>query len=118
MQVEKPRWQPLECAVPAEVLRSEVEAWARRIGVEPRQVRLAPMKHKWASCSSAGRVSFSRDLLREPARFRAEVIAHELLHMKVPNHGRVFRALLRAYLERVGIRAEAGAPSRRPLRTK
>jgi len=23
---------------------------------------------------------------------------HELLHLKVPNHARVFRALLRAYL--------------------
>ena len=30
--------------------------------------------------------------------FRAEVIAHELLHLKVPNHGRVFKALLRGYL--------------------
>jgi len=27
-----------------------------------------------------------------------EVIVHELLHLKVPNHGKVFRALLKAYL--------------------
>jgi predicted metal-dependent hydrolase len=36
--------------------------------------------------------------LRKPASFRAEVIVHELLHVKVPNHGKVFRALLRAHL--------------------
>lgn len=29
---------------------------------------------------------------------RAEVIVHELLHLKVANHGPVFRALLKAYL--------------------
>jgi predicted metal-dependent hydrolase len=27
-----------------------------------------------------------------------EVIVHELLHLKVPNHGKVFRALLKAHL--------------------
>jgi predicted metal-dependent hydrolase len=26
------------------------------------------------------------------------VIVHELLHLKVPNHGKLFTALLRAYL--------------------
>lgn len=57
------------------------------------------MRRKWASCSSRGRLTFDRELLKKPARFRAEVIVHELLHLKVPNHGKLFRALLRAYLE-------------------
>jgi hypothetical protein len=26
------------------------------------------------------------------------VIVHELLHLKVPNHGKLFRALMKAYL--------------------
>ncbi|WP_299755695.1 M48 family metallopeptidase, partial [uncultured Chloroflexus sp.] len=46
-----------------------------------------------------GRLTFDTDLLRQPAEFRREVIIHELLHLKVPNHGKVFKALLRAYLE-------------------
>jgi predicted metal-dependent hydrolase len=57
------------------------------------------MKRKWASCSSKGRLTFNQDLLGQPASFRAEVIVHELVHLKVPNHGRLFRALVRAYLE-------------------
>ena len=89
---------PLEEAVPAEVFKAEVRSWARRIGVEPEEVHLRPMKRKWASCSSNGRLTFNTELLREPAAFRAEVIVHELLHLKVPNHGKLFRALLRAYL--------------------
>jgi len=91
-------WQPLEEAVPADVFRAEVQAWARRIGVTPREVRIRPLKHKWASCSSQGRLTFDVDLLRRPAAFRREVIVHELLHLKVPNHGNLFRALLRAHL--------------------
>ena len=56
------------------------------------------MKRKWASCSSKGRLTFSPEPLRQPAAFRREAIVHELLHLKVPNHGPLFRSLLRAYL--------------------
>ncbi len=94
---------PLEETVPADVLKSEVLAWARRIGVTPKEIHIRPMKRKWASCSSSGRLTFSTDLMRQPAEFRAEAIVHELLHLKVPNHGPLFRVLLRAYLaERKG----------------
>ena len=88
----------LEEAVPAAVFRAEVETWARRIGVEPKEIRVRPMKRKWASCSSSGRLTFDNGLLRQPAHFRAEAIVHELLHLKVPNHGRLFRSLLRSHL--------------------
>ena len=57
-------WQPLEDTVPAEVLRAEVMAWAERLGVTPREVRVRPMRRKWASCSSAGRLTFNSELLR------------------------------------------------------
>ena len=93
---------PLEEVVGAAVFKAEVEAWAKRIGVHPREIRLRPMKRKWASCSSHGRLTFHSEILREPARFRAEAIVHELLHMKVPNHGKLFRALLRSHLASSG----------------
>ncbi len=91
-------WAPLEDTVPAEVLRSEVAAWARRIGVEPKSVRIRPMKRKWASCSSKGNLCLSTELMGQPAEFRAEAIVHELLHLRVPNHGQLFTALLKSYL--------------------
>lgn len=90
--------QPLEELVPVAVFKAEVAAWAWRIGVQPKEIRLRPMKHKWASCSSRGRLTFDTALLRRPAQFRAEAIAHELLHLKVPNHGRLFKALSKALL--------------------
>ena len=95
----RPAWAPLEEQVPADVFKAEVQAWARRIGVAPREIRLQAMRRKWASCSSKGRLTFDPDLLRQPAVFRADVIVHELLHLKVPNHGKLFKALLRSHLD-------------------
>ncbi len=91
-------FQPLEETVPAEVFKAEVSSWAKKIRVEPKEIHVRPMKKKWASCSSKGRLTFNTDLLKEPASFRREVIVHELLHLKVPNHGKVFKSLLKAYL--------------------
>lgn len=78
--------------------KSQVAQWAVRIRVRPRQVRLQPMRCKWASCSTRGTVSFSTEVLAQPAAFREYVIVHELLHLKVPNHGKLFKTLLRAYI--------------------
>lgn len=92
------RWTPLEELVPKDVFKAEVAAWARRMKVEPKEVHVRPMRTKWGSCSTTGRVTFDAGLLSEPAEFRRQVIVHELLHLKVPNHGKLFRSLLRAYL--------------------
>ena len=90
--------QPLEDIVPSQVFKSEVMAWAKRIGVEPKEIRLRQLKNKWASCSSSGRLTFNSEILQKPARFRAEAIVHELLHLKVPNHGKLFKELMKVLL--------------------
>jgi predicted metal-dependent hydrolase len=88
----------LEETIPPAILKDEVHRWAERLGVEPKEIHIRSMKRKWASCSSSGRVTFDTDLLREPTGFRSEVIVHELLHLKVANHGKLFRSLMRAHL--------------------
>jgi len=90
--------ETLEQIVPGQVFKTEVLAWAKRIGVEPKEIRLRPMKSKWASCSSNGRLTFNTEILQQPAAFRAEAIVHELLHLKIPNHGKLFKNLMRAHL--------------------
>jgi hypothetical protein len=91
-------WTPLEDVVTKDVFKAEVAAWAKRIGVTLKELHVRPMKRKWGSCSSHGRATFSTDLLTQPAKFRREAIVHELLHLKVPNHGKLFKSFLRAYL--------------------
>src|SRR5438552_3153944 len=82
----------------AGAFKAHVAQWAQRLRVRPRQVRVQMMGRKWASCSTRGTVSFSTEVLDQPSEFREYVIVHELLHLKVPNHGKLFKTLLRAYI--------------------
>jgi predicted metal-dependent hydrolase len=43
---------------------------------------------------SAGTISLALDLDDEESQFQDFVIVHELLHLKLPNHGRLFKALM------------------------
>ena len=89
----------LEQIIPGQVFKAEVLTWAKRIGVEPKEIRVRLMKSKWASCSSNGRLTFNSEILHQPASFRREAIVHELLHLKVPNHGKLFKNLMKSFLE-------------------
>ena len=88
----------LEERVAADVFKAEVRRWADQIGVEPKEIHVRSMKRKWASASSAGRLTFDTDLLTEPPDKRAEIIVHELVHLKIGNHGPLFRNLVRSHL--------------------
>ena len=78
--------------------KAEVIKWAEKISVEPRQIRIQKMTKKWASCSTKGCVCFSTDILNAPKAFQEYVIVHELLHLQIPNHGKLFKSLLNVYL--------------------
>lgn len=79
-------------------IRNRVHSWAARLGVQPRSVRIRPMTRKWGSCSTAGNVTLAADLASQPPGFQDFVVAHELLHLRIPNHGKLFKALMTAYV--------------------
>jgi predicted metal-dependent hydrolase len=81
-----------------EAFRAEVRRWAEKIRVKPSGVYVQRMTRKRASCSSKGRLCFASSLLKEPAPVREAAIVHELIHLIVPNHGKLFKSMLRAYL--------------------
>ena len=78
--------------------KARVKEWASKLKVKPSQVRLQRMTKKWGSCSTSGWVTFDLGLTDERQEFQDYVIVHELLHLKVPNHGKLFKSYLRAYL--------------------
>jgi len=84
----------------AEDFKEQVERWADEIGVPIAEIHIRDMRNKWASCSAKGRLTFDRSLLDQRRQTRLEVILHELLHVRYPNHGRMFKRLLRAYLQK------------------
>lgn len=83
-----------------EEFKVEVRHLATGMKTEAREIHLRPMKNKWASCSSGGRLTFDTKLLDEPAKFRKDVIVHELLHLTIPNHGKMFKVLQRSYVRK------------------
>ncbi|TYB90004.1 MAG: M48 family metallopeptidase [Kosmotoga sp.] len=84
----------------AKEFKEEVMFLAQDIGVEPKEIQIRKMKRKWGSCSSKGRLTFATALLEKPKDFRLKAVLHELLHLKYPNHGRMFRTMLNNYLEK------------------
>jgi predicted metal-dependent hydrolase len=79
-------------------LRTRVDHWARRLKVTPRVVRVQRMARKWGSCSTNGTVTLAHDLVDRSLEFQDFVIVHELLHLRLPHHGRLFKALMTLYV--------------------
>jgi predicted metal-dependent hydrolase len=79
---------------PADRLRRRVDHWAARLRVMPRIVRVQRMTRKWGSYSRRGILTLALDLERRDRSFQDFVIVHELLHIRIANHGRLFKALM------------------------
>jgi len=83
-----------------EEFKEDVLILAKEVGVNPREIHIQTMKRKWASCSNRGRLTFDKSLLNEPKEVRFKVILHELLHLRYPNHRKMFNSLLDTYLQK------------------
>ncbi len=81
-----------------EEFKDRVREWAGKLDVKVQSIALRPMKNKWASCSTAGKLNFNAELLDFDRDVADYVIVHELLHFFVPNHGKLWKSLMRAHL--------------------
>ncbi len=81
-----------------EEFKQRVLEWAERLGVQARSLAVRQMRNKWASCSTAGNLNFNAELIPMSKKIGDYVIVHELLHFSVPNHGRLWKSLMRAHL--------------------
>jgi predicted metal-dependent hydrolase len=81
-----------------EQFKDRVRQLASKLGVDIRTLTVRSMKKKWASCSPNGVLTFEAELLKFDRKIGDYVIVHELLHCHVPNHGRLCKSLMTAYL--------------------
>lgn len=75
-----------------------VKRWAEKLGVEVKRVYLRQMNKKWASCSGKGVLTLNRDITLLPQELLDYLICHELIHIKIPNHGKNFKTLMASYI--------------------
>lgn len=78
--------------------KERVYHWAAKLDVKVNSIALRPMSNKWASCSTGGTLNFNAELLDFDRDVGDYVIVHELLHFFVPNHGKLWKSLMRAHL--------------------
>jgi hypothetical protein len=95
-----------------EAFKTRVFEWADKLDIKIRSLAVRPMRNKWASCSTAGNLNFNEELLTFEKDIADYVIVHELLHFFVPNHGKLWKSLMRAHLgnyEEVEVRLQVKA---------
>jgi len=78
--------------------RKRVLGWADRLDTSVTSITVRPMKTKWASYSTTGRLTFDTLLLELHKSLQDYVIVHELLHSRIPNHGKLWKSLMHAHL--------------------
>ena len=78
--------------------KAKVYQWAEKLDVQINWLGVREMRNKWASCSSNGNLNFNAELLGFDEELQNYVIVHELLHFSVPNHGKLWKSLMTAYL--------------------
>lgn len=76
-----------------------VERWEKILGVQAQKLVYRNMKSRWGSCQpETGRICINTRLALYPPECLEYVIVHELCHLRHPNHGKGFYALLEAAL--------------------
>jgi predicted metal-dependent hydrolase len=78
--------------------KERVYHWAEKLEVKVVWLGVRAMRNKWASCSAGGHLNFNEELLGLEPELWDYVIVHELLHFFIPNHGKLWKSLMRAHL--------------------
>lgn len=82
-----------------EEFKTRVRQWAEKLDIEVKIISIRQMKNKWASYTKSNDLLiFNSELLDLDQEIGDYVIVHELLHFRVPNHGKLWKTLMRAHL--------------------
>ena len=90
------RWyrEEIRAALPA-----LLEKWQPALNVQCQRVFIQKMKTQWGSCNAVtGNIRLNTELAKKPPECLEYVLVHELAHLREPNHGERFVAVLDAQL--------------------
>ncbi|MEC5127120.1 SprT family zinc-dependent metalloprotease [Verrucomicrobiales bacterium BCK34] len=73
---------------------SKWDGWCARNNLPTPKLQLRSMSKRWGSSHPAGKILLNPDLVRTPSLCVDYVIAHEVCHLKEPNHNTAFFKLL------------------------
>lgn len=73
------------------------EQYAAAMDVEYGRIEVRNQQTKWGSCSSSGTLSLNWRLVLAPIEIVEYIVVHEVAHLREPNHGDDFWALVEAH---------------------
>ena len=78
-----------------EALPASLAKWEAKLGVKAAQITFREMRSRWGSCQTrTKRLSFNTNLAKYDLKYFDSVVLHELVHLRVPNHGPDFYRLM------------------------
>ena len=80
-------WFKREAAI---LLPERVGLWHPRVNVPMPRVIIAGQRKSWGSCSQDGTIRLNWRIMQSPMRLIDYLVVHELVHMRHPNHSRLF----------------------------
>ena len=86
-----------------EQLKEEIEKllpkWVGITGLKPSSWQTRNMTSRWGTCNTrTGKIWLNLQLAKKPVECLEYVILHELVHLRVRNHGAVFKAIMDMYM--------------------
>ncbi|GAB4181380.1 MAG: SprT family zinc-dependent metalloprotease [Wenzhouxiangellaceae bacterium] len=73
-----------------ERLCSRVDYYAPKVGVDPTKVEVKELGNRWATCSTAGKLSFHWKCMMAPPTIIDYMVVHELCHFHHRDHTNAF----------------------------
>ncbi len=81
------------------VLEPMIGDCERLTGLYASGFNLRNMRTRWGSCNvKTKKITFNLQLAKTPVKLIEYVVLHEILHIKVPNHGAEFQRLITEYM--------------------
>jgi hypothetical protein len=77
----------------------EIKDVSEKLKVEIGTIQFRDMKNKWASIREDGsRLTINKELLDLDKSIGRYVIVHELCHINISNHGKLFKSIISLYV--------------------
>jgi predicted metal-dependent hydrolase len=78
----------------AERLPERADTWSKKLGIPLPRVIIREPRKRWGSCDAKGTLRFNWRVIQSPMRLVDYVVAHELVHLRHPDHTKEFWATL------------------------
>lgn len=71
-------------------VQEELNQYKAQLGVNPTDIKVMDLQHRWASCSEKGNVNFHWKCAMAPMDVLQYIVVHELAHLLHLNHSPEF----------------------------